>query len=125
MCGNVIKVGAVPSWSEGRGGEELGFTAMDVADFWRFLERSGDATTHPRRRAEWLEHRHSRVALDHIVDFQIHVDTARRPIDTWDMLGAANQVMDGTCSGDSFWYLQPWLIGQGRPFGPGGPPHAV
>jgi hypothetical protein len=87
---------------------------VDVADFWRFLERSGDATAHPRRRAQWLEHRLSRVAVDHIVDFQIHVDTARRPIDTWDMLGAANQVMDGLCSGDSFWYFQPWLIGQGQ-----------
>ena len=30
------------------------------------------------------------------------------------MLGAANQIMDGLCSGDSFWYFQPWLIGQGR-----------
>jgi hypothetical protein len=88
--------------------------AVDVADFWRFLERSGEATTDPQRRAEWLEHRLSRVAPDHIVDFQIHVDTARRPIDTWDMLGAANQVMDGLCSGDSFWYFQPWLIGQGQ-----------
>ncbi|GGM68539.1 hypothetical protein GCM10007977_082890 [Dactylosporangium sucinum] len=88
--------------------------AVDVADFWRFLERSAEEETHPQRRAAWLEHRLSRIALDHIVDFQIHLDAARRPIDTWDMLGAANLIMDGLCSGDSFWYFQPWLIGQGR-----------
>jgi Protein of unknown function (DUF4240) len=86
---------------------------VDVEDFWRFLERSAEETTEPRRRSAWLEYRLSRLAPEHIVDFQIHLDTARRPIDTWDMLAAANVIMDGLCSGDSFWYFQPWLIGQG------------
>jgi hypothetical protein len=88
--------------------------AVDAEDFWRFLERSAEQDAHPQRRADWLEHRLSRIAPDHIVDFQIHLDTARHPIDTWDMLGAAILIMDGLCSGDSFWYFQPWLIGQGR-----------
>lgn len=88
--------------------------AVDVEDFWRFLERSRDETADPQRRADWLEHRLSRLAVDHIVDFQIHLDAARGPIDTFDMLGAASQIMDGRCGGDAFWYFQPWLIGQGR-----------
>ncbi|WP_189335688.1 DUF4240 domain-containing protein [Actinoplanes ianthinogenes] len=87
---------------------------MDVEDFWRFLERSGEETTGPQSRAAWLEYRLSRIAVDHIVDFQIHLDTVRGPIDTFDMWGAANQVMDGLCSGDGFWYFQAWLIGQGQ-----------
>ncbi|AEV86755.1 N-acetyltransferase GCN5 [Actinoplanes sp. SE50] len=87
---------------------------MDVADFWRFVERSADAESDPNRRALWLEDRLSRIALTHVVDFQIHLDAARRPIDTYDMWAAANQIMDGLCSGDSFWYFQTWLIGQGR-----------
>lgn len=48
------------------------------------------------------------------MDFQAHLDAARRPIDTYAMWGAACQIMDGLCSGDGFWYFQPWLIGQGR-----------
>ncbi|WP_426512946.1 DUF4240 domain-containing protein [Dactylosporangium sp. McL0621] len=87
---------------------------MNVADFWRFLELSARETTDLRHRAAWLEYRLSRIATEHIVDFQIHLDTARRPIDTWDMLGAGNLIMDGLCGGDSFWYFQPWLIGQGH-----------
>jgi Protein of unknown function (DUF4240) len=88
--------------------------AVDIEDFWRFLERSGEEATDPRRRAEWLEYRLSRIGVDHIVDFEIHLHAARGPIDTSDMIGAANQIMDGLCSGDGFWYFQPWLIGQGR-----------
>jgi len=88
--------------------------AVDVEDFWRFLERSGEETADPQRRADWLEHRLSRIAVDHIVDFQIHLDAARGPIDTFDMLGAANQIMDGLCNSDAFWYFQPWLVGQGQ-----------
>jgi hypothetical protein len=88
--------------------------AVDVNDFWRFLERSGEETSDPQRRSDWLEYRLSRIAVDHIVDFQIHLDQARRPIGNWDMLGAANQIMDGLCSDDAFWYFQPWLIGQGQ-----------
>jgi hypothetical protein len=35
------------------------------------------------------------VAPHHIVDFQIHLFAARRLIDTWDVLGAADLIMDG------------------------------
>jgi hypothetical protein len=45
---------------------------------------------------------------------QVHLDTARRPIDTYAMWGADSLIMDGICSDDGFWYFQPWLIGQGQ-----------
>ena len=48
------------------------------------------------------------------MDFQAHLDEVRRPINTYPTWGAAYQIMDGRCSGDGFWYFQPWLIGQGR-----------
>jgi hypothetical protein len=54
------------------------------------------------------------VSRAHIVDFQAHLDEARRPINTYATWGAAYQIMDGRCSGDGFWYFQPWLIGQDR-----------
>jgi Protein of unknown function (DUF4240) len=87
---------------------------MDIEGFWLFLERSAHETADPEQRTRWLEHRLSRISRAHVVDFQIHLDTMRRPIDTYLMWGAANQIMDGLCSGDAFWYFQPWLIGQGQ-----------
>lgn len=87
---------------------------MDVDEFWFFLERSAREAESQRERTGWLEYRLSRVSRTHIVDFQSHLNVARRPIDTYAMWGAAYQVMDGLCSGDGFWYFQPWLIGQGR-----------
>lgn len=89
-------------------------TGMDIDGFWIFLERSARETTGPQQRIRWLEHRLSRVSRTHIADFQVHLDTTRRPIDTYAMWGAAYLIMDGLCSGDSFWYFQPWLIGQGQ-----------
>jgi len=87
---------------------------MDVDEFWFFLDRSARESGSPRERASWLEDKLSRVSRAHVVDFQAHLDAARRPVDTYAMWGAAYQVMDGLCSGDAFWYFQPWLIGQGR-----------
>jgi hypothetical protein len=34
------------------------------------------------------------------------LDTARRPIDTYAVWGAAYLLLDGLCSGDGFWYFQ-------------------
>jgi len=87
---------------------------MDIGGFWILLARSAQQTTNPRQRLRWLEKRLSRASLAHVEDFQVHLDTARLPIDTYAMWGAASQIMGGVCSGDSFWYFQPWLIGLGR-----------
>jgi hypothetical protein len=87
---------------------------MDVDEFWLFLERSARETKSPRERTGWLEYRLGRVSGTHIVDFQSHLNAARRLIDSYAMWGAAYQIMDGLCSDDGFWYFQPWLIGQGR-----------
>lgn len=89
-------------------------TGVDIDGFWLFLERSARETTGPQQRIQWLEHRLSRVSRTHVVDFQVHLEATRRPIDTYAMWGAANLIMDGLCSDDAFWYFQPWLIGQGQ-----------
>ncbi|SCE64237.1 Protein of unknown function [Micromonospora tulbaghiae] len=87
---------------------------VDMAEFWTLLERSAGETTGPDHRLDWLTHQLSQVSLEHVVDFQINLEAARRPIDTYAMWGAANQILDGLCSSDAFWYFQPWLIGQGQ-----------
>ena len=75
---------------------------MDIDGFWLLLERSARETTGPRQRIQWLEHRLSHVSRTDIVDFQVHLDTARRPIDTYAMWGADSLIMDGLCSSDGF-----------------------
>ena len=87
---------------------------MDNDRFWALLERSAGETTNLRERTQWLEDRLRRSPRTSVEDFQVHLNAARRPIDTYAMWGAANLIMDGLCSGDGFWYFQPWLIGQGR-----------
>lgn len=87
---------------------------MDKAEFWTLLERSAEETTDPDHRLTWLTHHLSRLSPEHIADFQLGLEAARRPIDTYAMWGAANQILDGLCSSDTFWYFQPWLIGQGQ-----------
>src|SRR5690242_13732602 len=87
---------------------------MDIVGFWLLLGRSARETTGPEQRCRWLEHRLSGVSPAHIVDFQVHLDTTRRPIDTYAMWGAASLIMGGLCSDDGFWYFQAWLIGQGQ-----------
>ncbi|MFF0155197.1 DUF4240 domain-containing protein [Micromonospora sp. NPDC005203] len=49
-----------------------------------------------------------------MAEFQVHLEATRRPIDSYAMWGVANQIMDGRCSGDAFWYSQSWLSGQGQ-----------
>jgi hypothetical protein len=66
-------------------------TGVDIEEFWLFLERSAQETTNLDQRTQWLEHRLSRVPRTHIVDFQIHLDAARRPVDTYAMWGAATR----------------------------------
>lgn len=87
---------------------------MDADEFWFLLERSARETASPEQRLQWLEDRLSRLSLAHIVDFQDHLNAARRPVDTYAMWGAAYQITDGLCSDDGFWYFQLWLVGQGR-----------
>jgi hypothetical protein len=87
---------------------------MEIDGFWLLLEHSARETTDPRQRIRWLEHRLSNASRTDVVDFQVHLDTARRPIDTYAMWGADSLIMDGLCSADGFWYFQAWLIGQGQ-----------
>lgn len=80
---------------------------MDTGDFWFFLERSARETDGPQQRLQWLEYRLGRISRTHIVDFQAHLNAARRPIDTNAMWGAAYLITGSLCSADGFWYFQP------------------
>ncbi|MEU5877724.1 DUF4240 domain-containing protein [Spirillospora sp. NPDC047279] len=87
---------------------------MHVDAFWDLIEESHRQWPDPDLRLTWLEERLSTLPPTEIVDFQIHLDEAKRRTDTWLMWGAAYLVCDSLCSSDGFWYFQPWLVGLGR-----------
>jgi hypothetical protein len=87
---------------------------MDIDEFWSLVEGSAREADGPDERLRWLEDRLSRLPLSDVVHFQVHLDAARGPANTYVMWGAARLIMWGACSDDGFWYFQPWLIGQGR-----------
>ncbi|BCY12547.1 DUF4240 domain-containing protein [Actinoplanes sp. L3-i22] len=85
---------------------------MDMDGFWRLIEDSG---------REGPGDRDGRLAgalrgLDpaDIEDFEVRLQELRDRVDTNLMWGAAYLICGGLCSGDGFWYFQPWLVGQGR-----------
>ncbi|GIG93090.1 DUF4240 domain-containing protein [Plantactinospora endophytica] len=86
---------------------------MTIDDFWDLIRRSATATSEHDRTA-WLTERLARLPAAQIIEFELHLTTQRRRADTRLMWGAAWYIMQGWCSGDSFWYFQPWLVGLGR-----------
>jgi hypothetical protein len=87
---------------------------MDINAFWELIEGARAQGEHPGTRLDWLNAELARRPVADIVDFQLRLDEAKRPADTWTMWGAAYLILDGLCSGDGFWYFQPWLVGLGR-----------
>lgn len=87
---------------------------MDVDQFWTMIERSGEKHADKHERTRWLQTRLALLRGEAIVDFAILLDQSRRRADQWVMWGAATLIMSGYCSGDAFFYFQPWLIGLGR-----------
>ncbi|MEW2332694.1 DUF4240 domain-containing protein [Micromonospora chersina] len=57
-----------------RDGQTVTVLDVHMAEFWKFLERSAEETTDPAQRLDWLAFRLSRVSVEHIADFQLHLD---------------------------------------------------
>ncbi|HEX5598663.1 MAG TPA: DUF4240 domain-containing protein [Micromonosporaceae bacterium] len=86
---------------------------MDLAGFWELIALSRGHDD-PDARLGWLRERLAALPPGDIVDFQLHLDELRRPVDTWLLWGAAYQICGRLCSDDGFWYFQAWLIGLGQ-----------
>lgn len=86
---------------------------MTLDDFWALIEQSARLPTRESR-AGWLSTTLARLPPDDIVEFELHLAAQRKRVDTWEMWGVAHCLMRGHCSDDSFFYLQPWLVGLGR-----------
>lgn len=87
---------------------------MDIDQFWTLIERSGEMHADVHERTRWLQTTLALLRGEAIVDFAILLDQSRRRADQWVMWAAANLIMGGYCSGDAFFYFQPWLIGLER-----------
>ncbi|MDH6580570.1 DUF4240 domain-containing protein [Kitasatospora sp. MAP5-34] len=86
---------------------------MDVDDLWELVEGSRQHSDDPSERLDWLRRQLVEKPLPEIVSFKVCLDELRRPVDTWEMWAAADQILGG-CSDDSFWYFQLWIVGLGR-----------
>ncbi|GAA2151333.1 DUF4240 domain-containing protein [Kitasatospora kazusensis] len=86
---------------------------MDEKELWELLEDSRRQTGDPDGRLAWLRRQLMRRPLPEIVRFQVGLEALRRPVDTWDMWAAADQIVGG-CSDDGFRHFQLWLLGLGR-----------
>jgi len=86
---------------------------VTVDDFWDLIHRSAPAAN-GQDRAAWLTDHLAQLPVEQIIEFELHLTTQRRRVDTQLMWGAACHIMQGRCSDDSFWYFQPWLVGLGR-----------
>lgn len=87
---------------------------MDLEDFWALIQGSSTATKSRRERTEWLTENLARLPVPAIIEFELHLAAQRKRVDTRLMWGAAWIIMQGWCSGDGFFYFQPWLVGLGR-----------
>lgn len=87
---------------------------MEIDAFWDLIEQSRRETGDHRSRADRLQAELAKRRPAEIADFQVLLDRTRRRVDTYDVWAAASLILDGFCSGDSFWYFQAWLVGLGR-----------
>lgn len=87
---------------------------MENMAFWDLMHRSAVECGNFRDRADWLTAQLSEMPSGEIVNFHVRMDQVRRSADTWLMWHAADLILGGRCSGDSFFYFQAWLIGLGR-----------
>lgn len=86
---------------------------MDIDEFWHLIEQSERETERKKARLAWLQKRLARRPVEDIIDFDLHIFSSRRQVDTWLMWGAMRALF-GFGSDDGFWYFHMWLVGLGR-----------
>jgi hypothetical protein len=87
---------------------------VKLDDFWALIHGSSTAAKRQRERTEWLTEHLARLPVPAIIEFELHLAAQRKRADTRLMWGAAWIIMHGWCSGDGFFYFQPWLVGLGH-----------
>ena len=83
-------------------------------EFWYLIEASRRAESARDRREEFLRQRLWRAPRRHLLDFVQLLSATREPANTYRLWRAADIIMSGYCSTDSFHYFQMWLVGLGR-----------
>lgn len=87
---------------------------MTKDEFWYLIEACRAAGPARAQREAFLRSRLSRAPRRHLLDFVQHLSGTREPANTYRLWRAADIIMDGHCSTDSFHYFQMWLVGLGR-----------
>ncbi len=86
---------------------------MDEETVWALIGGAREHSDDPVERLDWLRGELVARPPEELVRFKVCLHQLRRPVDTWEMWAAADQIFGG-CSDDGFWYFQFWLIGLGR-----------
>jgi hypothetical protein len=87
---------------------------MNQDEFWFLIEASrGTGVKHDEREA-FLRQGLWRAPRSHLLDFVQHLSATREPANTYRLWHAAEIIMGGWCSTDSFHYFQMWIVGLGR-----------
>jgi hypothetical protein len=87
---------------------------VQVDEFWLLIEASQAAGPTKDEREAFLYERLRRAPRSHLLDFVQHLSATREPANTYRLWHAAEIIMGGWCSTDSFHYFQMWLVGLGR-----------
>ncbi|GAA4252400.1 DUF4240 domain-containing protein [Dactylosporangium darangshiense] len=87
---------------------------MNVDEFWALVERSATAGPSRDAREDFLTRRLTRAPRAELLDWVQRLAATREPANTYRLWRAAEIIMYGWCSTDSFHYFQMWLVGLGR-----------
>ncbi|SBT40772.1 DUF4240 domain-containing protein [Micromonospora auratinigra] len=87
---------------------------MNVDEFWALVEASACPGATRRDRERFLGDRLRQADRSDLLDFVQHLSATREPANTFRLWHAADILMGGECSTDSFHYFQMWLVGLGR-----------
>lgn len=87
---------------------------MNVDEFWLLIETSRRVGAKRDEREGFLRERLWRAPRSHLLDFVQLLSATREPANTYRLWHAAQIIMGGFCSTDSFHYFQMWLVGLGR-----------
>lgn len=87
---------------------------MNEDEFWDLIEASRRSGSTRNERETFLRERLWCTPRSHLLDFVQHLSATREPANTYRLWRAADIILDGRCSTDSFHYFQMWLVGLGR-----------
>lgn len=87
---------------------------MDENTFWTLMGELRDRPGAREERLDWLRGELTRASVTGCVAFQVHLEWACHRAYRYPVWSAAERILGGWCSDDSFHYFRLWLVTLGR-----------